>query len=77
MALEEVAFCIERLLDWFRRVDVTLATVHDRDVAQAQRDDPARKDINDISTSIPEILGVSFIRGVAEHYRCSHQVNLG
>jgi hypothetical protein len=35
MALEEVAFCIERLLDWFGRVDVTLATVHDWDVAQA------------------------------------------
>jgi hypothetical protein len=57
MALEEVPFCIERLLDWFGRVDVTLATVHDGDVAQAQWDDAARKDIDDISTSIPEILG--------------------
>jgi hypothetical protein len=57
MALEEVAFCIKCLLDWFGRVDVTLATVHDRDAAQAQRDDAARKNIDDIGTSIPEILG--------------------
>jgi hypothetical protein len=35
MALEKVAFRIKRLLDWFERVGVTLATVHDGDVAQA------------------------------------------
>jgi hypothetical protein len=65
MAPEEVAFCIKRLLDWFGRVDVTLVMVHNRDVAQEQRDDAARKDIDDIGTSIPKILGVKFIHGVA------------
>jgi hypothetical protein len=59
MALEEVAFHTKRLLDWFGRVDVTLATVHNRYIAQAQRNDVAHKDIDDISTSIPEIIEVS------------------
>ena len=35
MALEEVAFRIKRLLDWFGRVNVTLTTIHYWDVAQA------------------------------------------
>ena len=35
MVLEEVAFCIKRLLDWFGCVDVTLATVHHGNIAQA------------------------------------------
>ena len=34
MALEEVAFRIKRLLNWFGRVDVTLTTVHYGNVAQ-------------------------------------------
>ena len=66
MALEEVTFRIKRLLNWFGCVNVTLTTVHYGDVAQAQRNDAACKDIDDISTSIPKILGVSATRGIAE-----------
>ena len=35
MVLEEVALHVKRLLDWFGRVDVTLATVYHGNIAQA------------------------------------------
>jgi hypothetical protein len=35
MALKELAFSVERLLDWLRRVDVTLTTIDDGHIAQS------------------------------------------
>lgn len=34
MALKELAFIFERLLDWLRRVDVALTTIDDGYIAQ-------------------------------------------
>ena len=47
MVLEEVALYIRRLLDWFGRVDITLATGYHGNIAQAQRNDVTRKEIDD------------------------------
>ena len=71
MVFKEVSFRIKHLLDCFQRVDVTLATVHHRNMAQAWRNDAAAR-MSNISTGIPKILGVSVIRGVAERNQYSH-----
>jgi hypothetical protein len=34
MTLKEMALSVERLLDWFGRVNVTLTTIHDGYIAQ-------------------------------------------
>jgi len=70
MTLEKLALSFERLLDRLRNVNVTLATVYNRYIAQTQRNDATGKDVNDISASIPVFIDVN-----AAHADCTRNLH--
>ena len=72
MVLEEVAFRIKHLLVRFGFVDVTLVTVHHGNITQAWMNGAARKDIDDISTGIPKILGLASSAELQKRDQYSH-----
>jgi len=51
--LEEFAFGIESGADLFVCFDVSLPPVHDRNVAQSQRNDPSSQNVHDVGSGIP------------------------
>ena len=54
VTLKELTFSIQRSSDSLVRLNVPLATVDHRNVSETKRDDTAGKNVNNISTSIPE-----------------------
>jgi len=55
MIFEEISFGLESVCDPFATIDITLASVDDRHVAQAKRDDTSGKDVDDIGTLIHQV----------------------
>ena len=54
VALKELTLSIQRSSDSLVRLNVPLSTVDHGNVSETERDDTASKNVNDISTSIPE-----------------------
>ena len=53
MPLEELAFSLERIANGLVRLNVTLPTVDDRNVAETKRDDATGKDVDNVSALVP------------------------
>lgn len=53
MVLEELAFGLEGDADLLVCFNVSLPSVHDRNVTQSQRNDPSGQNVDDVSASIP------------------------
>lgn len=56
MILKELPFVLKGGTNSLVAVNVPLTTVYDRNIAQAQRNDPSCKDIDDIRTLVPKRL---------------------
>jgi len=53
MVLEELTFGLEGDADLLVCFNVSLPSVHDRNVTQSQRNDPSSQNVDDVSASIP------------------------
>ena len=53
VVLKEVLLVLQRISNGLLVLDITLTTVNDWDVAQAQRNDAAGKNINDVGPLVP------------------------
>lgn len=64
MAFEEVAFGIERNADLLACLDVSLPSVHDRNVSQSEGNDAPGKDVDNVRPRIPISKPVSLVGGI-------------
>lgn len=51
---EKAAFVFESRRDWLTRLNITLTAINNRDIAQAERNYTTGKDINNISSLVPD-----------------------
>lgn len=77
MVLEEVAFGIERDADLLVCLNVSLSSVHDRNVSQSERNNPSGKNVNNVRSRIPISKSVSLARESGMGTDRVHKINLG
>lgn len=55
MVFEKVLLSLERLVDGLSVINISLASIHNGDVAQPKRNDTVRQNIDDIGSLIHQI----------------------
>lgn len=77
MVLEEFLLVLEGLRDGTLVVDIALSTVDDGDVSEAERDDTASENVNDVRPLVPGSTSSSVELVHEKDGRDEHQIDLG